>query len=69
MLEELLAAAMYQDRCRDLKREWIAHEALAATTTRTTTPILARLGLRRQPRPGRASSAARTAGHSVSMME
>ncbi len=69
MLEELLAAAMYHDRCRELARERIAREALDATITRTTTPFLARVGLRRQPRPSRASSAARTAGHSLSTME
>jgi hypothetical protein len=69
MLEELLAAAMYHDRRRELAREQLVREALAATTTRTTMPLLARVGLRRQPRASRASSAARTAGHSLSMME
>jgi hypothetical protein len=69
MLEELLAAAMYHDRCRELARDRLASEALAATTRRTPTPLLARLGLRRYGRANRASSAARTPGHSLSTME
>lgn len=67
MLEELLAAAMYHDRCREIARDRLASEALAAT--RTTTPGFARLGFRRYGRARRASSAARTPGHSLSTME
>jgi hypothetical protein len=69
MLEELLAAAMYHDRCRELERDRLANEALAATTRRTATPLLSRLGLRRYGRANRASNPARTAGHSLSTME
>lgn len=69
MLEELLAAAMYHDRCRELARFRMASEAQAATTRRTPTPLLARIGLGRYGRANRASSAARTAGHSLSTME
>ncbi len=69
MLEELLAAAMYHDRCREIARFRMASEALAATTRRTRTPLLSRIGVRRYGRANRASSPARTTGHSLSTME
>lgn len=69
MLEELLAAAMYHDRCREIERDLIANEALALTSTKTATPRRSWLRFGRYGRANRSSSAARTPGHSLSMME
>jgi hypothetical protein len=65
---ELIAKAMHEDRCRELRQQHIITEALAASR-RQSIPLLARLRITRYRRVTRSSRLARTAGHSLSMME
>ena len=65
---ELLANARHDELCREVRRQQIISEATTANR-RERIPPLARLRITRYRRTTRSSRPARTAGHSLSMME
>jgi len=65
---ELLANARHDELCREVRRQQIISEAITANR-RERIPLLARLRITRYRRTTRSSRLARTAGHSLSMME